>query len=54
MRPQLQAFRHHDGRVLYRLTGANGKRLTFDADELSALGSQIQSVLQGTYFDSRR
>lgn len=48
MMPEVQAFRSQDGRTLYRVSVPNGKRMTFDADELAALGSLIHSVLRST------
>ena len=47
--PSVEAFRSREGKTLYRVsTPTNSKRLIFNAEELSALGSQIQLVLGGT------
>jgi len=48
MTPKLEVF-HVDGKTLYRIrTAGNSKRMVFDAEELTSLGSQIQTVLRGT------
>jgi hypothetical protein len=49
MKPKIDVFTSNDGKTLYRVgTPTNSKRLIFDAEELAALGSLINTVLGGT------
>jgi hypothetical protein len=50
MTPRLEAFwSDNHGKTLYRVSmPTNSKRLIFNAEELAALGAQINHVLGGT------
>jgi hypothetical protein len=54
--PNVQEFwSANHGKTLYRVSmPTNSKRLIFNAEELAALGSQINHVLGGTDIDRTR